>query len=559
MEIMGAHSVTHRCTTLVLGSGVAGLTYALRAAQHGPVLILTKKFRSDSSTNRAQGGLAAVLDPTDSFDLHVADTLEAGAGLCRRDVVELVIREGPGLVRSLAELGATFAHTAGDSEGLDLGLEGGHSRRRIVHAKDRTGQEIESTLLAAVASNSQITLLEQHLAIDLWVGADGAGRRCYGASFLDQEMEATGLVRAEQTMLSTGGCGKVYLYTTNPDIATADGVAMAARAGCWLGNMEMVQFHPTCLHHPEAKSFLISEAVRGEGAVLRNLAGEEFMNDRHPLGSLAPRDVVAREIDRETKLRGDKFVVLDASSIGEERFRKRFPLISECLKTYGIVGGRDPIPVVPAAHYMCGGVPVDLDGRTEIDGLFASGEVAFTGVHGANRLASNSLLEASVLAERAGAIAPRPAEGPEPPPPPPGTNLPQADQGVILDHVWDAVRNLMLNYMGLVRSRGRLDRAVTRLAEMREWSDDLYRRSTPSSDLVELRNISLAGLIMAMSARAREESRGLHTRLDFPETDPVPRESWTRVGEGGVEVELRPLGSSHSTLPVVEPGWRERL
>ena len=556
---MGAHSVTHRCTTLVLGSGVAGLTYALRAAQHGPVLILTKKFRSDSSTNRAQGGLAAVLDPTDSFDLHVADTLEAGAGLCRRDVVELVIREGPGLVRSLAELGATFAHTAGDSEGLDLGLEGGHSRRRIVHAKDRTGQEIESTLLAAVASNSQITLLEQHLAIDLWVGADGAGRRCYGASFLDQEMEATGLVRAEQTMLSTGGCGKVYLYTTNPDIATADGVAMAARAGCWLGNMEMVQFHPTCLHHPEAKSFLISEAVRGEGAVLRNLAGEEFMNDRHPLGSLAPRDVVAREIDRETKLRGDKFVVLDASSIGEERFRKRFPLISECLKTYGIVGGRDPIPVVPAAHYMCGGVPVDLDGRTEIDGLFASGEVAFTGVHGANRLASNSLLEASVLAERAGAIAPRPAEGPEPPPPPPGTNLPQADQGVILDHVWDAVRNLMLNYMGLVRSRGRLDRAVTRLAEMREWSDDLYRRSTPSSDLVELRNISLAGLIMAMSARAREESRGLHTRLDFPETDPVPRESWTRVGEGGVEVELRPLGSSHSTLPVVEPGWRERL
>jgi len=559
MEIMGAHSVTHRCTTLVLGSGVAGLTYALRAAQHGPVLILTKKFRSDSSTNRAQGGLAAVLDPTDSFDLHVADTLEAGAGLCRRDVVELVIREGPGLVRSLAELGATFAHTAGDSEGLDLGLEGGHSRRRIVHAKDRTGQEIESTLLAAVASNSQITLLEQHLAIDLWVGADGAGRRCYGASFLDQEMEATGLVRAEQTMLSTGGCGKVYLYTTNPDIATADGVAMAARAGCWLGNMEMVQFHPTCLHHPEAKSFLISEAVRGEGAVLRNLAGEEFMNDRHPLGSLAPRDVVAREIDRETKLRGDKFVVLDASSIGEERFRKRFPLISECLKTYGIVGGRDPIPVVPAAHYMCGGVPVDLDGRTEIDGLFASGEVAFTGVHGANRLASNSLLEASVLAERAGAIAPRPAEGPEPPPPPPGTNLPQADQGVILDHEWDAVRNLMLNYMGLVRSRGRLDRAVTRLAEMREWSDDLYRRSTPSSDLVELRNISLAGLIMAMSARAREESRGLHTRLDFPETDPVPRESWTRVGEGGVEVELRPLGSSHSTLPVVEPGWRERL
>ena len=542
---MGAQSLTHRCTTLVLGSGVAGLTYALRAVQYGPVLILTKKFRSDSSTNRAQGGLAAVLDPTDSFDLHVADTLEAGAGLCRRDVVEVVVREGPALVRSLTELGATFAQSVDDSDGLDLGLEGGHSRRRIVHSKDRTGQEIESTLLAAVAKHPEITLLEQHLALDLWVGADGGRRRCYGVSFLDQETGATGLVRAEHTMLSTGGCGKVYRYTTNPDIATADGVAMAARAGCSLGNMEMVQFHPTCLHHVEAKTFLISEAVRGEGAVLRNLAGEEFMNGRHPLGSLAPRDVVAREIDRETKRRGDKFVLLDTSGIGEGRFTERFPAISARLAEYGIVAGRDPIPVVPAAHYMCGGVAVDLDGRTEIDGLFAAGEVAFTGVHGANRLASNSLLEASVLAERAGAVAPQPAEGPEPPPPlPPGTDPPLPDQGVILDHEWDAVRSLMLNYMGLVRSRGRLDRAVTRLAEMREWSDHLYRTSKPSSDLVELRNISLVGLIMAMSAREREESRGLHTRLDFPETDPVPHESWSRVGEGGVEVELRPLGSS---------------
>ena len=539
------HRCTHRCTTLVLGSGVAGLTYALRAAQYGPVLILTKKFSSDSSTNWAQGGLAAVLDPTDSFDLHVADTLEAGAGLCRRDVVEVVVREGPALVRNLTELGASFAPADGDSEGLDLGLEGGHSRHRIVHSKDRTGQEIESTLLAAVAGHAEITLLEQHFALDLWVGADGDGRRCYGVSFLDQETGAIGLVRAEHTMLSTGGCGKVYRYTTNPDIATADGVAMAARAGCELGNMEMVQFHPTCLHHPDAKSFLISEAVRGEGAVLRNLAGEEFMKDRHPLGSLAPRDVVAREIDRETKRRGDKFVLLDTSGIGEDRFTERFPVISERLLEYGIVAGRDPIPVVPAAHYMCGGVAVNLDGRTEIDGLFAAGEVAFTGVHGANRLASNSLLEASVLADRAGAITPPTSEGPEPPPPSsPGTNPPLPDQGVILDHEWDAVRSLMLNYMGLVRSRGRLDRAVTRLAEMREWSDDLYGTSRPSSDLAELRNISLVGLIMAMSARAREESRGLHTRLDFPETDPVPRESWSRLGEGGVEVTLRPLVAS---------------
>ncbi len=465
-------------------------------------------------------------------------------GLCRREVVEAVVREGPALVRNLTELGATFAHTDGDSEDLDLGLEGGHSRRRIVHSKDRTGQEIENTLLSAVAKHADITLLEQHLALDLWVGEDGGRRRCFGASFLDQETRATGLVRAEQTMLSTGGCGKVYLYTTNPDIATADGVAMAARAGCSLGNMEMVQFHPTCLHHAEAKSFLISEAVRGEGAVLRNLAGEDFMTDRHPLGSLAPRDVVAREIDRETKRRGDKFVFLDASSIGEDRFRERFPAISARLETYGIVAGRDPIPVVPAAHYMCGGVAVDLDGRTEIDGLFASGEVAFTGVHGANRLASNSLLEAAVLAERAGRVTPQLIEGPEPPPPPPpGTDPPLPDQGVIVDHEWDAVRSLMLDYMGLVRSSGRLDRAVTRLAEMCEWSDDLYRTCEPSPDLAELRNISLAGLIMAMAAGAREESRGLHTRIDFPEMDPVPRESWSRLGEGGVEVTLRPLGS----------------
>ncbi len=545
---MSAPSVTHCCTTLVLGSGVAGLTYALRAAQHGPVLILTKKFRSDSSTNRAQGGLAAVLSPTDSFDLHVADTLEAGAGLCRRDVVELVVREGPALVRSLTDLGATFEHTEDDSDGLDLGLEGGHSRRRIVHSKDRTGQEIESTLLSAVAKHPDITLLEHHLALDLWVGADGAerraDRRCYGASFLDQETGAIGLVRSDQTMLSTGGCGKVYRYTTNPDIATADGVAMAARAGCSLGNMEMIQFHPTCLHHADAKSFLISEAVRGEGAVLRNVAGEEFMKDRHPLGSLAPRDVVAREIDRETKRGGDKFVLLDVSTIGEDRFRERFPAIAARLETYGIVAGREPIPVVPAAHYMCGGVVVDLNGRTEIGDLFASGEVAFTGVHGANRLASNSLLEASVLAERAGAVEPQSPEGPEPPPPPPpGTDPPRPDQGVILDHEWDAVRSLMMNYMGLVRSQGRLDRAITRLEEMREWSEDLYRTSAPSSDLAELRNLSLAGVIMARAARAREESRGLHTRLDFPETDPVPRESWSRLGEGGVEVTLRPLES----------------
>ena len=539
---MTENLVTHRCTTLVLGSGVAGLTYSLGAASHGSVLILTKKFRRDSSTNYAQGGLAAVLDPSDSFELHTADTLEAGAGLCRPDVVEAVVRQGPGLVRNLMELGAAFAHDGPD--GLDLGMEGGHSERRIVHAQDRTGHEIETTLLAAVAAHPDISVLEHHFALDLWIAADpqSGSRRCYGAPFLNQETGTTGLVRADRTMLATGGCGKVYLYTSNPDIATADGVAMAARAGCSLTNMEMVQFHPTCLHHPAARTFLISETVRGEGAVLRNLAGEDFMRDRHPRGSLAPRDVVARESDREMKRRGDKCVLLDTSSIGEERFGKRFPSISAHLAELDIVAGKDPIPVVPAAHYMCGGVAVDLDGRTEIAGLFAAGEVAFTGVHGANRLASNSLLEASVLAERAGAVEPEELPPREPPPPPfPGTDSPSPDQGVILDHEWDAVRALMWDYVGLVRSRERLDRAVSRLELMREWSEDLYGRSAPSSDLAELRNIALAGLLMATSALEREESRGLHTRLDFPATDRVPRESWSLLTEHGVKVTLRTL------------------
>ncbi len=533
---------THRCKTLVLGSGAAGLTYALQAARHGPVIILTKKLRRDSSTNYAQGGLAAALDPSDSFDLHVADTIEAGAGLCRQDVVETVVREGPGIIRDLIDLGATFAHQ--ESGGFNLGMEGGHSRRRVVHAKDRTGQEIESTLLAAIDAHPDITLYEHHLALDLWVGLDPASerKRCYGASFLDREASRWGLVRSDQTMLATGGCGKVYLYTTNPDIATGDGVAMAARAGCTLGNMEMIQFHPTCLYHPDARTFLISEAVRGEGAVLRNSAGSAFMEGRHPRGSLAPRDIVARETDREMKRTGDKFVLLDTSSIGVETFRERFPGIARRLDELGIVAGQDPIPVVPAAHYMCGGVSVDSDARTEIDGLFAAGEVAFTGIHGANRLASNSLLEASFLAMRAGAAAPEAPRGSEPaPPPPPGSAPPSPDRGVVLDHEWDAVRGLMWDYVGLVRSEERLDRAVERLRLMRDWSERLYRESAPSADLIELRNIALVAQIIATAALARRESRGLQTRLDYPETDSLPMESACLVNADRVEIALRPL------------------
>lgn len=532
------------CVTLVLGSGIAGLTYALKAARWGDVVILTKKNRADSSTNFAQGGVASVMGPDDDFELHVQDTLAAGAGLCRREAVELMVREGPALVRELIEFGAEF--TWSEPGRLDLGREGGHSRRRIVHARDLTGREIERTLLDAVERDRRIRILENHLTLDLWVGEGPGGRRqCFGATWFDPTSGRVGVTRARQTLLATGGCGKVYLYTTNPDIATADGVAMAARAGCAIVDLEFVQFHPTCLYHPEAKSFLISEAVRGEGAILRNLAGEDFLSKRHELGSLATRDVVAREIDRQMKSRGDKFVLLDVSPIGAARFVERFPTISERLSEFGLQPGVDPIPVVPAAHYMCGGVAVSLDGTTEIEGLSAAGEVACTGVHGANRLASNSLLEALVLADRAARREPAEPVATVPPlPPGPGSEPPRADAGVILDHEWDRVRRVMWDYVGLVRSEDRLDRAIERLAESREWAEDLFRRTRPSVDLAELRNISLAGYLLARSARHRRESRGLHFLTDHPEPDPVALETWVLPEGGDFRLESRPIGGS---------------
>jgi L-aspartate oxidase len=537
-------NVAQDCVTLVIGSGIAGLTYALKAASWGDVVILTKKNRADSNTNYAQGGVASVMGPDDAFDLHVRDTLAAGAGLCRPEAVELMVREGPALVRELIAFGAEFSWSKPGR--LDLGREGGHSRRRIVHARDLTGREIERTLLAAVERSPSIRVLENHLALDLWVGDGPDGRRrCYGATWLDAVSGRVGATRARQTLLATGGCGKVYLYTTNPDIATADGVAIAARAGCSLVNLEFVQFHPTCLYHPAAKSFLISEAVRGEGAILRNLAGEDFLSGRHELGSLATRDVVAREIDRQMKGRGDKYVLLDVSPIGAARFAERFPTISERLREFGLRPGVDPIPVVPAAHYMCGGVAVDLDGATEIEGLSAAGEVACTGVHGANRLASNSLLEALVLADRAARREPAaPVDSAPPLPAGPGEEPPRPDAGVILDHEWDRVRRVMWDYVGLVRTRDRLDRAIERLAESRDWAEDLFRRMRPSADLAELRNIALAGYLLARSARHRGESRGLHFLTDNPHPDRVALETWALPERGDFRLESRPIGGS---------------
>src|SRR5471030_1153909 len=393
---------------LVLGSGIAGLTFALKVAPRGRVAIVTKKDRAESNTNYAQGGIASVTSKEDSFELHVRDTLEAGAGLCKENVVRTIVEEGPARIQELIELGMKFSEReipkSDGAHELDLGREGGHSKRRILHAKDVTGHEIESALLNAISKQPNISIFENHLAIDLIttkkIGLKN-GNRCLGAYVFDKKANRVETFAARSVLLATGGCGKVYLYTTNPDIATGDGVAMAYRAGAAIANMEFIQFHPTCLFHPKAKSFLISEAVRGEGGVWRNSQGEDFMKRYDPRGSLAPRDIVARAIDSEIKRLGAPCVFLDIMDRPPEFLRERFPHIYETCLRFGIDMTKQPIPVVPAAHYQCGGIKTDVNGATSLPGLYAIGEVACTGLHGANRLASNSLLEGLVIAHRA--------------------------------------------------------------------------------------------------------------------------------------------------------------
>jgi L-aspartate oxidase len=533
---------------LIIGSGIAGLSLALKLSEFGKVLIITKKQKAESNTNYAQGGIASVLGKDDNFELHIQDTLGCGAGLCNAEAVEKIVREGPVRINELIDYGVRFSKEKGY---LRLGKEGGHSRNRIVHAKDLTGKEIERALLYDISQNKNIEILEYFFAIDFLTDknlkilnspgklSDNKKRKkCYGIYAFDAKKEKVIKIVAQKTILATGGLGQAYLHTTNPAIATGDGFAMAYRAGCELANMEFVQFHPTSLYEKEVEDdtqvFLISEAVRGAGAVLRKKDGKEFMHKYDKRKSLAPRDIVARAIDNELKRSGEQFVYLDLSAIGDERIKDRFPNIYEtCLKK-GIDITKEMIPVVPAAHYACGGVKTDLNGKTNIENLFACGEVTMTGVHGANRLASNSLLEAVVfsdsiyqyvkqnikkikeheflankeLKELSNNIFEWDDSGTK-----------NADEWILISHNKKEIKEVMSDYVGIVRNTYRLKRARTRIKMMKKEIKDFYIRTKVTVELLELRNLVLVAFVIIKSALSRNESRGLHFMQDFPERD----------------------------------------
>jgi len=517
---------------VIIGSGIAGLSFALNAAQHGSVAIVTKRARAESNTAWAQGGIASVTSTEDSFELHVADTLDAGAGLCDEAVVRRIVTDGPARIRELIDFGVAFdeRELPDGSHELDLAREGGHSKRRILHARDLTGREIERALLAAIERAPSVTVFENHIAVDLiTLGKLGLAStdRCLGAYVLDEATGEVATLRSDRVILATGGCGKVYLYTTNPSIATGDGVAMAWRVGAKIANMEFIQFHPTCLFHPEARSFLISEAVRGEGARLIDTKGREFMAKYDARKELAPRDIVARAIDAEMKRTGARCVYLDITHQPADFVRDRFPNIYETCLGLGIDITRQPIPVVPAAHYQCGGVQTDENGASSLRGLFAIGEVACTGLHGANRLASNSLLEACVLAHRccAAIVEKAPAlpgdAGSEPAIPEwTSGDAVDVDELVVIYHNWDEIRRLMWDYVGIVRTDKRLQRAAARLRNLEREIAEFYWGYKLTTDLLELRNLATVAALIVDCALLRKESRGLHFTLDHPETDP---------------------------------------
>ena len=522
---------------IVIGSGVAGLTFALKVCKFGSVGIITKDALEESATKYAQGGIASVMAEDDSFELHVQDTVETGRGLCHEDFVRIACREGPARIRELIDLGAQF-----DLRGteFDLGKEGGHSKRRILHAHDLTGWEIEKTLIEAVHAEKNIEIFEHHMAIDLITKArlddkiqpGSSDDEALGLYVLNHKTSQVETMVADVILLASGGAGKVYLYTSNPDTATGDGIAVAYRAGAKIANMEFFQFHPTCLFHPKAKSFLISETVRGEGGILCLENGDTFMENYHDLGCLAPRDVVARAIDYEMKKSGDDCVYLDVTHLEGYRIRERFPNIYKTCLEFGFDMSKERIPVVPAAHYMCGGLIVDTNGQTNLKGLFSSGEVCFSGLHGANRLASNSLLEGLVLSHRAvdkavslfkesknsqNQLEQIPAWDP-------GSAV-DSDESVVVSHNWDEIRRLMWNYVGIVRSDKRLKRAERRIQLLLEEIQEYYWNFKITKDTLELRNIAITAQLIIQGALTRKESRGLHFNLDHLDTDD---ENWKR-------------------------------
>lgn len=509
---------------LIVGSGLAGLSAALLLAPSQRVAILTKGPLNDGSSRWAQGGIAAVMSEGDTFESHVQDTLVAGAGLCDVDATRFVVEHAPEAIHWLQELGVPFSTEEGQ---LHLTREGGHSERRIVHVTDATGAAVQETLLAKVKACANITIFEHHTLVDLITTnklsqtVPGEASRCVGLYALNDITDEVVTFSAPQTILATGGAGKVYLYTTNPDAATGDGIAAAWRAGCRVGNMEFIQFHPTCLYHPHAKSFLISEAVRGEGGKLLLPDGTRFMLAHDERAELAPRDIVARAIDFEMKKGGFDCVYLDISHQPLSFLKEHFPNIyARCLEL-GIDMAKQPIPVVPAAHYTCGGVVTDLHGQTDIAGLYAIGETACTGLHGANRLASNSLVECMVFARAA-------IQAIEAQPLPPAPALPQwddsrvtdSDECVVISHNWDELRRFMWDYVGIVRTNKRLERAAHRIALLQAEIQDFYSQFHVTRDLLELRNLVLVADLIVRSAQSRHESRGIHFSRDYPQTLP---------------------------------------
>jgi len=519
-------AINHQHDVLIIGSGAAGLGLALRLADHASVAVISKNELAEGSTYYAQGGISAVLKPTDSFNSHIEDTMNAGVGLCDPEAVKFTVEHAPDNIQWLIDLGVPFTtdqHQNGQRD-FHLTREGGHSHRRVIHAADATGKALSTTLVNHARHHQNIELFENHIAIDVITGKKlkQKDNRVYGAYILNRDTDKVETFKAKFVVLATGGANKVYLYTTNPDGSTGDGIAIAWRAGCEVANMEFMQFHPTCLYHPEAKSFLITEAVRGEGGKLLLPNGERFMDRFDSRGELAPRDIVARAIDHEIKRLGTDFVYLDISHKSAAFIKSHFPTIHQRCLEFGYDMTKEPIPVVPAAHYTCGGVKTDLNGRTNIEGLYAIGETAFTGLHGANRMASNSILECLVFAESTCKHILSQLNSDSPKPDIPNwdeSQVTDSDEEVVVTHNWHELRQFMWDYVGIVRTDKRLARAKSRVDLLLKEIDEYYGNFKVTNDLIELRNLAVVADLIIQSAIARKESRGLHYSLDYPEAE----------------------------------------